>query len=155
MFLSIVSHIFVAIFPDLETLQFRFVNYTCRSVNYTFILNMFKILDNIYIWVFLIKSKSALLLAFVKCMLYSHFNQNSKLFLYILEAKSPCFVTKCSKSLYMSDFILAKKQQNWFYKNLRNSVMVGHRKRLNTSLNQISNALSIGVNFDLKYLFII
>ena len=130
MFLSIVSHFFVAVFPDLKTLQFWSVNYICRYVNYTFILNMSKILDNIYIWVFLVKSKSVLLLAFVKCMLYSHFTQNSKPFLYFLEAKNPCFVTKkCSKSSYMFDFILSKKQQNWFYQNLHNSVMVAHRKR--------------------------
>ena len=33
---------------------------------------MSEILDKIYIWVFLVNSESALLLAFVKYMLYSH-----------------------------------------------------------------------------------
>ena len=37
---------------------------------------MSEILDNIYIWVFLLNSKSVLLLAFVKYMLCSHFTQN-------------------------------------------------------------------------------
>ena len=36
------------------------------SVNYTSILDMSKFLDNIYIWVFLVKSESVLLLALVK-----------------------------------------------------------------------------------------
>ena len=36
------------------------------SVNYTFVLDMSKILDNIYIWVFSINSESILLLALVK-----------------------------------------------------------------------------------------
>ena len=44
------------------------------SVNFTFILVMSEILDNIYIWVFLVNSKSVLLFAFVKYMLYSYFN---------------------------------------------------------------------------------
>ena len=37
---------------------------------------MSKILDNIYIWVFLVNSESVLLLALVKYMLCSHFTQN-------------------------------------------------------------------------------
>ena len=37
---------------------------------------MFKILDNIYIWVFLVNIESVLLLALVKYMLCSHFTQN-------------------------------------------------------------------------------
>ena len=36
------------------------------SVNYTFILDMSEILDNIYIWVFLVNTESVLLLALVK-----------------------------------------------------------------------------------------
>ena len=52
------------------------VNYLSRSVNYTFILDMSKILNNICIWVFLVSSESVLLLALVKHMLCSHFTQN-------------------------------------------------------------------------------
>ena len=37
---------------------------------------MSKILDNINIWLFLVNSESALLLASVKYMLRSHFTQN-------------------------------------------------------------------------------
>ena len=47
-----------------------------RSVNYTFILDMSEILDNIYIWVFSINTESVLLLALVKYMLCGHFTQN-------------------------------------------------------------------------------
>ena len=62
------------------------------SVNYTFIMDMSEILDNIYISVFSMNSESVLLLALVKYMLCSHFIQNY--FLYFLEAKNPCFVKK-------------------------------------------------------------
>ena len=41
------------------------------TVNNTFILDMSEILDNIYIWVFLVNSESVLLLTFVKYMLFS------------------------------------------------------------------------------------
>ena len=49
---------------------------------------MSEILDNIYIWVFLVNIESVLLLALVKYMLCSHFTQNCIL-LYFLEAKNP------------------------------------------------------------------
>ena len=49
---------------------------------------------------------------FFKYMLYSHFTRNSfffLFFLYILEAKNPCFLRKkCSKSSYIYVFILWK-----------------------------------------------
>ena len=47
---------------------------------------MSEILNNIYIWVFLVNSESVLLLALVKYMLCSHFTQNCIL-LYFLEEK--------------------------------------------------------------------
>ena len=69
---------------------------------------MFKILDNIYIWVFLVNIESVLFLALVRYMLCSHFTQNCIL-LYILEAKNPYFVTKnCWKSSHICVFILSK-----------------------------------------------
>ena len=69
---------------------------------------MSEILDNIYIWVFLVNIESVLLLALVKYMLCSHFTQNCIL-LYFLEAKNPYFVTKnCWKSFYICVFILSK-----------------------------------------------
>ena len=69
-------------------------------------------------------SKSVLLLAFVKYMLCGHCTQNC-IFLYVLEDKNLCFVTKsCSKSSYNRIFILSWKQHNWFEKSLHNSGMV-------------------------------
>ena len=114
-------------------------------------MDMSKILGNIYIWVFSVNSESVLLLAFVKYMLYSHFTQNY-IFWYILETKNSCFVRKnCSKSSYICAFLLSKKQQNWFYKNLHNSGMVGRRKLPDPSLNIIFNALLIGVQYTLSF----
>ena len=101
------------------------------SVNYTFIL------DNIYIWVFLVNIESALLLALVKYMLCSHFTQNC-IFLYYLEGKNPCFLTKnCWKSSYNCVFILSKQRYNRFHKNLHNSGMVVRRKLPNPLFNRI------------------
>ena len=124
---------------------------------------MSEILDNIYIWVFLVNIESALLLALVKYMLCSHFTQHCILF-YFLEAKNPYFVTKnCWKSFYICVFILSKKRRYLFHKNLHNSEMVGRRKLPDPLLNHIFNALSIGVrytlsfqwtNFGLKYLVV-
>ena len=72
--------------------------------------------------------------------------------MYFLEAKNPCFVTKnCSKSSYISVFILSKKQHISFYKNVHNSGMVGRRKLHDPSLNCIFNALSIGVQYTLSF----
>ena len=60
---------------------------------------MYKILDNIYNWMFLVNIKSALLLALVKYRLCSHFTQNCILF-YFFEAKNPYFVTKIVENLF-------------------------------------------------------
>ena len=110
---------------------------------------MSEILDNIYISVFSINSESVLLLALVKYMLCSHFTQNC-IFLYFLEAKNPCFVTKnCWKSSYMCVIILSKTRRNSYHKNLHNSGIVSRRKL--PSLNHIFNALSIGVQYTLSF----
>ena len=76
---------------------------------------MSEILDNICILAFLVDSESVLLLAFDKYMLYSHFTvKKSVFFMYFLEAKNSCFVTKnCSESSNIYVFILSKKQHNW------------------------------------------
>ena len=122
-----------------------------RSLNYTFILDMSKILDNIYIWVFWVNSENVLLLAFVKYMLYSHCTEDC-IFLYFLDAKNPCFVTKnCLKFCYSCVFILSKKQHNWFQKNFHNSGTVSRRKLPHPSLNLIVNALSIDVQYKLLF----
>ena len=113
---------------------------------------MSQILDNIYIWVFLVNIESILLLALVKYMLSSHLAWKSILLLYFLEAKSPYFVTKnCWESSYICVFILSKKRRNWFHKNLHNSGMAGRRKLPDPSLNRIFNALSIGVQYTLLF----
>ena len=112
---------------------------------------MSEILDNIYIWVFLVNSESVLLLAFVNYMLYIDFAQNC-IFLYILGAKNPCFATKnLSKPSCICVFILPQKQHNWSDKNLHNLGMVGRRKLPDPSLNHIFNALSIGVQYTLSF----
>ena len=106
---------------------------------------MSEILDDIYIWVLLVKIESVLLLALVKYMFCSHFTQNCIL-LYFLQAKNPYFVTKnCWKSSYICVFILSKKRPNWFHKNLHNSGMP------DPSLNHIFNALSIGVQYTVSF----
>ena len=111
---------------------------------------MSEILDNIYIWVFLVNNESVLRLALVKYMLCSHFTQNC--ILYFLEAKNPYFVTKnCWKSSYICVFILSKKRRNWFHKNLHNSGMVCRRKLPCPSFNRIFNALSIGVQHTVSF----
>ena len=121
------------------------------SVIYTFILDISEISDNVYIWVLLVDNESVIYLTFIKYMLYSYFTQNL-IFVYFLEAKNPCFVTKnCSKSSYLCVFILSKKQHNWFYKYLHNSRMVDCRKLLDPSLHCIFNALSIGVQYALLF----
>ena len=112
---------------------------------------MSEILDNIYIWVFLVNIESVLLLALVKYMLCSHFTQNCIL-LYFLEAKNPYFVMKnCWKSPYICVFILSKKRRNWFHKNPHNSGMVGRRKLPDPSLNHIFNVLSTGAQYTLSF----
>ena len=112
---------------------------------------MSEILDSIYIWVFLVKIESVLLLALLKYMLCSQFTQNC-IFLYFLVAKNPYFVTKnCWKFSYICVFVLSKKRLNWFHKNLHNSGMDGRTKLLDTSLSRIFNALSIGVQYTLSF----
>ena len=69
---------------------------------------MSKILDNIYIWVFLVNIESVLLLALVKYMLCSHFTQNCIL-LYFLEAINPYFVTKIVKNLLIFVYLFCPK----------------------------------------------
>ena len=109
---------------------------------------MSEILDNIYIWVFLVNIESALLLALVRYVVQPFY---SKLYFVVLGAKNPYFVTKnCWKSSYICVFILSKKRRNWFYKNLHNSGMVGRRKLPDSSLNHIFNTLSIGVQYTLN-----
>ena len=102
-------------------------------------------LGNIYIWVFLVNSENALVLAFVKKSCITILLKT--VFFVLLEAKNPWFVIKnCSKSSYIWVFILSKKQHNSFYKNVDNSGMVGSRNLSDPSLNCIFNALIYALN---------
>ena len=134
--------LFLAIFLDLEMLKFwpvKYISQVCQL--YFFFGNVLNFGQCLYLSVFS-KQWKFLLLALVKYMLYSHFTQNC-IFLYFLEAKNPCFLTKnCWKSSYICVFILSKKRRNWFHKNLHNSGMVRRRKLPNPSLNRIFNALT-------------
>ena len=70
---------------------------------------MSQILDNIYIWVFLVNIEKVLLLYFVKYILCSRLTQNCIL-LYFLETKNPYFVLKnCCKSSYICVFSFVQK----------------------------------------------
>ena len=115
---------------------------------------MSKILDNIYIWVYLVNIESVLLLALFKYILCSHFTQNCIL-LYFLEVNNPHFVTKnCWKSSYICVFILSKKRRNRSHKKLYDSRIVGRRKLTDPSLNRIFNVLLIGVQYTLSFQWI-
>ena len=82
------------------------------SVSYTFILDISEILENIYIWVFLVNHESVLHLTFLNIGC-SYCTQNC-IFLYFLEATISCIAAKnCSKSSYICVFILQRKQQDW------------------------------------------
>ena len=60
------------------------------------------------------------------------------------------FDEKFLKVLYLC-FLFIQKQQNWFYKNLHNSRVVGCRKPPNSSLGNFFNLLSIGLRYTLSF----
>ena len=99
--LSILNLLFSAIFPDLEMLKFW-------SVKYTFIFDVSQILDNTYIWMFLVNSESVILLTLVKYMLCIHFTQNC-LFLYFLEAQILLLWRKIVENLLISVHLFCQK----------------------------------------------
>ena len=99
---------FLAIFLIWKCYSFGLKIVYARSINYTSIFDLSEILDNIYIWVLLVNSRSVLLLAFVKFMFYSHCIDNC-IFLYFLEAKNTYFVIKYWWNYsYICVFILSK-----------------------------------------------
>ena len=111
-----------------------------RSVNYTFILDMSKILDNIYIWVFLVNSECVRLLAFVTYMFYSHCTENC-IFLLLFGSLF------CDEKLFEIFFYLCI----YFVQKTAKLIC---RKRPNPSLNRIFNALSIDVQYTLWFQWI-
>ena len=99
--------LFLAIFPDLEMLQFWFVNYKWQFCKLFYILDMSEILDNIYVWVFLVNSKSVLILSFVKYTLYSHCTQNCSFA--ILGGWKPLFCDKNLQNLLIFAYSFSPK----------------------------------------------
>ena len=140
--------LFLAIFPDME--MFWSVNYIWQVCNYTFILDMSSILDNIYIWVFLVNSESILLLAFVKYMLCRHFTENC-IFCTFWSLKILVLWQKIVQIFsYLCNYFVQKTAQ-LILKNFHNSGTVGRRKLADPSLNRIFNALSIGAQYTLLF----
>ena len=80
------------------------------SVNYTFILDMSEILDNIYIWVLLANTESVLLVALVRYMMCSNFTQNCIL-LCFLEAKILILGRKIVENLLIFVYLLCPKDR--------------------------------------------
>ena len=110
---------------------------------------MSKILDNIYISVFLVNIESALLLALVKYMLCSHFTQNC-IFCTFWRLKILVLWRKIVENLLIFADLFCPKN-GWFHKNLHNSGIVCRRKLPDPSLNCIFNALSIDVQYTLSF----
>ena len=113
---------------------------------------MSEVLDNIYIWVFLVNIESVLLLALVKYMLCSHFTQNG-IFCTFWRLKILVLWRKVVENLLIFVYLFCSKSKfhNWFHKNLHNSGMVCRRKLPNPSLNHILNDISIGVQYMLSF----
>ena len=86
------------------------------SVIYTFILDISEISDNVYIWVLLVDNESVIYLTFIKYMLYSYFTQNL-IFVYFLEAKNPCFVTKIVQNLLIFVYLFCPKNSTTDFTN--------------------------------------
>ena len=121
------------------------------SINYTFILDMSEILDNIYICEFPINSESVLLLALVKYTLCSHFTQNC-IFCTFWRLKILVLWRKIVENLLIFVYLFCPKNSAIdFIKNLHNSEMVGRWKMRSPSLNHFFNTLSIHVQYTLSF----
>ena len=107
---------------------------------------MSEILDNIYIWVFLVNIESVLLLALVKYMLCSHFTQN--FFFTFWRLKIHVLWRKIVENLLIFVYLFCQKNGGMVG---HNSGMVGRRKLLEPSLNHVFNAPSIGVQYTLSF----
>ena len=89
--------LFLVIFSDLQMIQFWSVNYVCQVCKLYLLFRFSK---------FWVKTAYFQLLLNIHC---SHCTQKY-IFLYFLETKNPCFLTKnCSKSPHICVFILSKK----------------------------------------------
>ena len=112
--------LFLAVFPNLEMLQFSSVNYICQVSKLLFYFGQVRHFGQYLYFRVFSKQWKYPTFSFVKYMLFSHCSENC-IFMYFLKAENPCFVTNnCSKS-YFWVFILSKKQQNWFQKNFHYS----------------------------------
>ena len=118
---------------------------------------MFKVSDNIYIWVFLVNIETVLLLALVRYVLYSHFTQNCIL-LYFLQANVVLLVVLfvfCDEKLlkiflYLCIYFVQRTAQV-ISQNPSNSGTVARRKPPDPSLSRIFKALLIGVQYKVSF----
>ena len=108
--------LFAAIFPDLKMLQFWFVYYIRQFCKLFYFLDMSEILDNIYIWVLLLNSKSILLLSFVKYTLYSHCTQNC--IFYIFGGQNLLLCDKNLQYLLIIAHSFSPKSSRNFYRKI-------------------------------------
>ena len=95
---------------------------------------MSKILDNIYIWVFLVKSESVLLLAFVKYTLYNHCTK-SCIFFTFWRLRTLVLWRKIVKIFLYLCICLVQKTAQLILEKL-NSATAGRRKLPDLSLNR-------------------
>ena len=113
---------------------------------------MSEILDNIYIWVFLVNIESVLLLALVKYMLCSHFTQNCY-FIVLFGGKKSLF---CEKKLlkiflYLCIYLCRKNSAIDFTKTFITQEWLVAESCPTPRLNRIFNALWIGVQYTLSF----
>ena len=108
-------------------------------------MDISEILDNIYIWVFLVNSESLLHLAFVKYIFYSRCTQNC-IFLYFWRLKILVLWRKMVQNLLIFAYLFCPKNSTIdFRKTVR-------RKKLpDPSLNRIFNPLSICAQYLLSF----
>ena len=106
-----------------------------------FILDMSEFLENIYIWVFLVNSESALLLAFVEYMFYSHCAENC-IFCTFWRLKTLVLWRKIVQNLLIIGYLCCPKNSTIdSKKNFHNSGTTGRRKLPDPSMICIFNAL--------------
>ena len=129
--------LYLTILPDLEVMQSSSVSYICQVCKLYFILDMSKILDDIYIWVSFVNSESVLILAFVKYNLHSHCTRNY-IFYNFCRLKTLALWQKIVQNLLIFVHLFCPKNK---------SRMVVLKELSDPSLNRIFNALSIGVQY--------
>ena len=112
---------------------------------------MSEILDNIYIWVFLVNIESVLLLALVKYMLCSHFTQNC-IFCTFWRLKILVLWRKIVENLLIFVYLFCPKNGTTdFTKTFITQEWLVAESCPTPRLNRIFNALWIGVQYTLSF----